>query len=47
MVAAAEKESLLETFILNCIETDGNISKVLNNTPEKAGDKPKPKTWQK
>ena len=47
MVAAAEKEGLLETFILNYIETGGNIDKVLNNTPENAGYTPKHKTWQK
>ena len=47
MAAAAEKEGLLETFILSYIETDGNINKILNNTPENAGDKPKHKTWQK
>ena len=45
--SAAEKEGLLETFILSYIETGGNINKVLNNTPENAGDKPKHKTWQK
>ena len=47
MAAAAEKEGLLETFTLSYIETGGNINKVLNNTPENAGDKPKHKTWQK
>ena len=47
VAAAAEKEGLLETFILSYIETGGNINKVLNNTPENAGDKPKHKTWQK
>ena len=47
MVAAAEKEGLLETFILSHIEIGGNINKVLNNIPENAGDKPKHKTWQK
>ena len=45
--STAEKEGLLETFILSYIETGGNINKVLNNTPENAGDKPKHKTWQK
>ena len=47
VAAAAEKEGLLETFILSYIETDGNINKILNNTPKNAGDKPKHKTWQK
>ena len=47
VAAAAEKEGLLETFILSYIETGGNINKVLNNTPENAGYKPKHKTWQK
>ena len=47
MAAAAEKEVLLETFILSYIETGGSINKVLNNTPENAGDKLKRKTWQK
>ena len=47
VVAAAEKEGLLETFILSYIKTGGNINKVLNNTPENADDKPKHKTWQK
>ena len=47
MAVATEKEGLLETFILSYIETGGNINKVLNNTPENAGDKPKHKTWQK
>ena len=47
VAVAAEKEGLLETFILSYIETGGNINKVLNNTPENAGDKPKHKTWQK
>ena len=47
VAAATEKEGLLETFILSYIETDGNINKILNNTPENAGDKPKHKTWQK
>ena len=43
VVADAEKEGLLETFISSYIETGGNINKVLNNTPENAGDKPKQK----
>ena len=47
VVAVAEKECLLETFILSYIKTGGNINKVLNNTPENAGDKPKHKTWRK
>ena len=47
VAAAAEKEVLLETFILSYIETGGSINKVLNNTPENAGDKLKRKTWQK
>ena len=47
MATAAEKEGLLETFILSHIETGGNINKVLNNTPENTGDKLKHKTWQK
>ena len=46
MVAAAEKEGLLETFTLSYIEAGGNINKVLNNAQENAGDKPKHKTWQ-
>ena len=45
-VATAEKVGLLETFILSYIETGGNINKVLHDTPENAGDKPKHKTWQ-
>ena len=44
MAAAAEKEGLLETFILSYIETGRNINKVLNNKPENAGNKPKHKT---
>ena len=44
VAAAAEKEGLLETFILSYIETGRNINKVLNNTPENAGNKPKHKT---
>ena len=47
MAVAAEKEDLLETFILSYIETGENINKVLNNTQENVGDKPKLKTWQK
>ena len=47
MAAAAEKEGLLETFILSDIEIGGNINKVLNNVLENAGDKLKHKTWQK
>ena len=47
MAAAAEKEGSLETIILSYIETGGNINKVLNNTPENAGYKPKYETWQK
>ena len=45
MVAAAEKEGLLETFILSYIKSGGNVNKVLNNTPENAGYKPKHKMW--
>ena len=41
------KKKAFETFILSYIETGGNINKVLNNTPENAGDKPKHKTWEK
>ena len=44
MAVAAEKEGLLETFILSYIKTGGNINKVLNNTPENTDDKPKHKT---
>ena len=44
VVAVAEKEGLFETFISSCIKTGGNINKVLNNSPENAGDKPKQKT---
>ena len=47
MATAAEKEGLLETFILSHIETGGNINKVLNNTPENTVDKLKHRTWQK
>ena len=47
MAVAAEKEGLLETFILSYIETGGNINKVLNNTPENTDDKLKHKTQQK
>ena len=47
MAVAAEKEDLLETFILSYNEAGENINKVLNNTPENVGDKPKHKTWQK
>ena len=41
VVVVAEKEVLLEIFISGYIETGGNINKVLNNTLENAGDKPK------
>ena len=47
MVAATEKEGLLEKFTLSYIETVGNINKVLNNTPENEGNKLEHKTWQK
>ena len=43
MAVVAEKEGLLETFISGYIETGGNTSKVLNNTPANAGDKLKRK----
>ena len=43
MEAVAEKEDLLETFISSYIETGRNINKVLNNTPENAGNKTKQK----
>ena len=41
VVTVAQKEGLLETFVSSCIKTGGNINKVLNNTPENAGSKPK------
>ena len=47
VVAVAEKEGVLKTFISSYIETDGNINKVFNNTPENAGSKPKQKKKQK
>ena len=43
MAVVAEKDDVLETFISCYIETGGNISKVLNNTPANAGDKLKQK----
>ena len=43
VVAVAEKEGLLETFISSCIKTVGNINNDLNNAPENSGDKPKQK----
>ena len=43
MVVVSEKEGFLETFISGYIEKGANINKVLNNTPENAGDKPKQK----
>ena len=47
VVAATEKEGLLEKFTLSYIEIVGNINKVLNNTPENEGNKLEHKTWQK
>ena len=40
MVAVAEKEGFLETFVSSCIDTSGKINKVLNNAPERADNRP-------